>query len=211
MKQICTVVLIGLFARTAMTQSLSVVPGQIKCPEPASARCTSQQSEATLGVTFLHRVKKGRLDIELLNGSIHSFVDNDADNDRRVLHTAVAVAAHARYVVVSMAYYESYGFGILDRKSGKVTKLYGHPLFSPDERWLAVASGNENDEAYLQILEVADGAFRPAFDAKPVKWWPSRIEWQGSSSLVYGHSSFRSAVDVVTVSRDVRFDGVSWQ
>ena len=126
-------------------------------------------------------------------------------------YNALETSATNRYVVIHRQFYEGSGYGVLDRTSGTFTKFDGYPMFSPDGRWLAVTDGGEDDELVFQIFEVANGAFRLAFNAKDGKWWPANVAWQSSTALLYERSSLDPDNTVVAVKSKVQFDGKGWR
>jgi hypothetical protein len=196
----------------ASAAHFSRATGKFDCPGIGNSHECAISIEPSLRAPFLHRIDKGRLDIDLMNGRVHSFVDVAVEGDATVYYHALEVSKTGRYVLIHLQRYEWSEYGLLDRRSGTFTKFDGYPVFSPDEHWLAVVDGHENAEPVFQIFELEDGAFRLAFDAKARKWWPTGVGWTSVTSLTYGRTtSAERPFEVKVVTMNLQFDGNTWR
>jgi hypothetical protein len=186
--------------------------GKFDCPGIGNSHKCAISIESSLRAPFLHRIDKGRLNIDLMNGRVHFFVDVAVEGGATVNYHALEVSKTGRYVLIHLQRYEWSEYGLLDRRSGTFTKFDGYPVFSPDEHWLAVVDGHENAEPVFQIFELEDGAFRLVFDAKAKKWWPTQVEWTSATSLTYGRTtSAERPFEVKVVTMNLHFDGNTWR
>lgn len=207
------VAVLTLWASIASADHFSRAAGRFDCPGIGNSHKCAMSIEATLRVPFLHRVDKGRLNIDIMNGQVQSFVDVDVEGGAAVHYHALEVSKTSRYVLIHLQRYEWSEYGLLDRISGTFTKFAGYPVFSPDEHWLAVVDGHENDLPVLQIFEQASSNFRLAFDAKPEKWWPTQARWTSATSLTYGRTTLSAAprAEVTVVPMTLQLDGGTWR
>jgi hypothetical protein len=207
------VAVLALGASIASAAHFSRAAGRFDCPGIGNSHNCAISIEASLRVPFLHRVDKGRLNIDIMNGQVHSFVDVDVEGDTAVYYHALEVSKTSRYVLIHLQRYEWSEYGLLDRRSGIFTKFAGYPVFSPDEHWLAVVDGHENAEPVFQILELAGNDFRLAFDATPDKWWPTQVKWTSATSLTYGRTALSAGpkIEVTVVPKKLQLDGRTWR
>jgi hypothetical protein len=169
---------------TATAAAFSSIAGKFECADIGNSGRCARVIEASLRAPFIRRIDDGRLDIELPGNRIHTF--SDVPGEAQVVrHSALEVDASGRYVTIHRQYYEGSGYGLLDRQTGRYIAVPGYPAFSPDGRWLVAAGGDAISDGRLQILEMADGAFRVAFDATPRRWWPWNVTWTSATQLVY--------------------------
>lgn len=207
------VAVLTLGASIASAAHFSGVAGKFDCPGIGNSHKCAISIEASLRAPFLHRVDKGRLNIDIMNGQVHSFVDVDVEGGAAVYYHALEVSKTSRYVLIHLQRYEWSEYGLLDRRSGTFTKFAGYPVFSPDEEWLAVVDGHENALPVFQIFEQAGNDFRLAFDAKPEKWWPTQVRWTSATSLTFGRTALSAApnFEVTVVPMKLQLDGRTWR
>jgi hypothetical protein len=202
-----------LWVSFASAAHFSGAAGRFDCPGIGNSQKCAISIEGSLRAPFLHRVDKGRLNIDIMNGQVHSFVDVDVEGGAAVYYNALEVSKTNRYVLIHLQRYEWSEYGLLDRRSGTFTTFDGYPVFSPDEHWLAVVDGHENAEPVFQIFEPAGGAFRLAFDAKPKKWWPTQVKWTSATALTYGRTTLSAEpqIKVKVVPMKLQLDGKTWR
>jgi hypothetical protein len=205
----------ALVSPVAWAGHFSPFAGRFDCPGIENSMVCARAIERSLGVSFLHRVANDRMDVDLLDGRVRSFVDvnrgeiADADDE---FYSALEVDRLNRYIVVHRQLYEGSLFGLLDRKTGIFTKIDGYPVFSPDRRWIAVADAGVNG-ATLQIYEVAESGPKKAYDVDLENSDIADVAWTSSTVLRYVPVTFNLEKRdfVKAAARIVRLSGSVWQ
>ena len=142
------------------------------------------------------------LKIKLLNGRIFTVDDREQSNN------VIALAGRGCFLAIRRQYYEGNSWDILDRRTGKLTEIFGYPLFSPDGTHFVAATTDldaQYSDTVLDVYDVTpDGIVRhfSALGGKPeADWGPGNVRWHGNDAIVFRMLRINDALDNDTGSR----------
>ena len=84
--------------------------------------------------------------------------------------------------VVQAWYWESDGIMLVDQRTGRRLELTGHPVASPDGRYVLAASaglGGGDQPNSLSLAEITAAGPRLRWEREPTAWAPERVRWSG--------------------------------
>jgi hypothetical protein len=114
----------------------------------------------------------------------------------------VELQANGRFAVVHQQFFEGDSWQILDLEKGRLTEIYGYPLFSPDNTMFVAASEDlmaGYSDTVLDIYQVsADGVTRTFRAIRPEDDWAARdVRWDGSDTVRFKRARLVSSSPLI--------------
>ena len=193
----------------------SAFPHRFDCAKLDNSFECARSIESAVRSRYIRRIDNGKLEVTLVNGHKHYFIDEagvNGDGVEDTQYSALEVIDSSKYVVIQRQFYEGMDFTLLDLETDTLLNFNGYPVFSPNRRWIAVADGSDQSPV-LQIYSIVKKEPMLAFDAHPEEWWPWGVTWDSSTSLSYraGTLDCEGNESGKCLSYTLRLNGNSWR
>lgn len=172
---------------------ITQVRGKFECPDLNNQQeCAIRFERIFLAAhPGLVSRKNGRITIGLWSGRFFTIPDKEESLN------VVELGGNGRFVVIRDQQYEGNTWRVLDLKTGKLTEIFGYPLFSPDRgKFVAASQDLEADYSVtiFDIYRVTPRGIVRAFRGIPVSetdWAPRNVAWSGNDTIRF----YRTSVD----------------
>lgn len=185
-----------LFLLPAWSIELTQVSGKFSCPEKDNTQeCAIKFEQPFLRAhPGLVQKEKNHLRIRLQSGRYIRIRDGDGgtlDPSSAGTRNVMELQGGGRFLTIREQFYEGNSWQVLDLTTGKLTDVFGYPLFSPDGRRFVVSDfPQEYNELVFDIYDVSDAGVSRVFQGAPKEdWYPYDIRWVGNDSIRFSRQS----------------------
>ncbi len=115
------------------------------------------------------------------------FRNVDAEGPKAASYTYLTFLPEPRLHVVFALYWEGSEYAVVSDASGRLTKLQGFPVTSPDSTRVVATSASGESGYYANLVEVWSLGSSPRIEfkyaPKAEEWEPGEAEWTGPSTI----------------------------
>jgi hypothetical protein len=186
-----------LCLQPACAIEITQVKNKFPCPELGNAQECAMKFEAAFlrAHPGLVLKEKDHLKIRLHGGRHVGIRDGHGgrlDPSSAGTRNVVELQGAGRFLTIREQFFEGNSWQILDLKTGKLTDVFGYPLFSPDGRRFVVSDfPQEYNKSVFDIYEVSDAGVSRTYRgfSKLRGWYPYDIRWAGNESIRFSRQS----------------------
>ena len=147
--------------------------------------------------------KKDTLIVKLLNGKLLFFKDNNDDLKIKNIkdfksYYYVKYYKDTHFILLSIHYYETLDFILINAFTGKTFKIWGEPVFSPDKKRFVTISWDlfrKMDDTGYQIWKIKENNIILECEKKLSDWGPENASWINNSTIKFKIKRFNIIED----------------
>ena len=152
----------------------------------------AEAREAVIGEIYpdLFSSDDKELRISLMDGKSKAYqhygLDGEEPGEDATKYTLINYFPDFELVLIEIQYYEGGGFILMSRKTGRDTKVFHEPIFSPDRRHFVTNSADLQAGYDVNGFEIysMEGTFPLQIHAEtPNDWAPAKVTWLDNSSF----------------------------
>ena len=164
-----------------------------------------QEKEAIDDTTNVKRLGE-RLSFKMKNGDTLSLINNkgnpmiDNGGDTSFVYYVYQKKTNEGFWAVSVIGDSWSLIQLINIKNGKVTKMTGMPVYSPNKELIISYSYAEIEGSFIELYKCSGTNITNVFVRQLDEWWPINIVWLNNDSVLINRNLYRNKIDYVKMN-----------